>query len=211
MQSRVCCPRCGELLEIKADDEEITCPYCGCGIISKRESCGQDRIVESAQLSENDRAADGSRHLFYLIHIIGCLLAGSLIYFSFRPQAQISAFLQNLFDYRPDPDWLQMTKEVGIFRFINNYVPDILWAAALSFAMVCLLGEGTRNYLFAAGLCVSAEAGVELMQKAGLLRGTFDLWDIVSEIITTGFVLLIIIYHIGSRSLEPAGQDSPVG
>ncbi len=124
-----------------------------------------------------------------------CLALGLLIYLFFRPQAAVTKALTGFFQTAPASRRQSPAEGRILLRLVNNFLPDILWAAALTFAVVSLLGEGRNSRIAVFVLCASCEAATELMQKTGLLSGTFDPWDIALEVITTGIVLLIIIHY----------------
>ena len=196
MQNRILCPRCGELLENKYNSGEVICPYCGCEVIPGRmDKSSPDQYSDKKENTDDQRRRVNYRNTFYLINMTGCLFFGMILYLMFRPRARISEIIMKFLSIEPNLDLLRLTAESDAVRFINNYVPDILWAAALLFAVVFLLGEGWKNYLLAFGICAMTAIGTEMMQKTGLLTGTFDCWDIIAEIIAVGAALLIIIYY----------------
>ena len=135
--------------------------------------------------------------LFYLLNIIGLLVVGSVIYLLVRPGADISRLIVRLF-HIPE----QSLFSGGLYRqvsekpwllWINNFLPDMLWAAALTFTVSWILGRGKRQLILTGAVSAFVEVLSELLQAAGVLSGTFDSLDSILEVIATGLVLLIII------------------
>ena len=72
------------------------------------------------------------------------------------------------------------------FVLVRGYVPDMLWAYSLVFALFCFVGNSA--VLIAIPFAILME-GVQLWET---VRGTFDVMDIVVEILAEAFAAFII-------------------
>ncbi len=106
--------------------------------------------------------------LFYFITILfPCL---TLIFFSclLNKKYSLIVFLKPFFPFRTIEN-----------TFLNNYLPDFLWA----FVYSCCLSSAKHLdikkvliFTFASGLIF------ELLQYKGVISGVFDLWDLLTYI-----------------------------
>ena len=82
----------------------------------------------------------------------------------------------------------------GLLVFLRSFTADIIWAYALAFAVLSVLGYSRRHLPVGFALCAGLSAGMELLQLAGLAPGTFDPLDIVFEFLSILLALVIIFY-----------------
>lgn len=117
------------------------------------------------------------RTVFYTLNITVPLVAGFYIYLVFRPDSYIVKAVQPLgIGFRNNyPDFHPF------FRFIRNFIPDILWAYSMSFAVFAVLAPPESRTAVPAAICICFGILVEFFQKIGLFHGTFDLLDILFE------------------------------
>jgi len=87
-----------------------------------------------------------------------------------------------------------------ISSFIRNYVPDILWTISF-YSLSVIFSKGiTKNYIILTAIYVIVISVIfELLQFTGIVRGTFDVFDIMIYIISTIFASLIEKYYWGDR------------
>lgn len=122
------------------------------------------------------------------LNIILPLLLGLLIYLTYRPDTMVTEF----FHWLPFPIG-RNAPQSGLERFLCNYGADILWAYSLTaYTMYWFQGVG-KSQKSAVVLCLATELGVELFQLTGIIKATFDIWDIVLEFAVTGGIALICI------------------
>lgn len=132
-----------------------------------------------------------SNLIFYGGNIFGALVAGVLVYFLFRPDTYVSQVICSGLGIEWPvgvigvfPDWIVV--------FLRNYMCDMFWAYALTFAVGALLHDVLGSSFSVLLVCGIFEIVIELSQEIGIMSGTFDMVDVVLEICITAFVTLII-------------------
>ena len=139
------------------------------------------------QARENDR-------LFYILNICIPLVTGAIIYFVFRPDTYISDFFRNVFvlpTLSVSPGWFS--------DFLRNFACDVLWAYALMIAVFAVSKKSDKRLIVTAVLCIAFEIAIELCQNIGIISGTFDVLDVIFEIIATIVAVIIIKKKIRKR------------
>ncbi len=105
-----------------------------------------------------------SKALFFLSNILFPLTAGFTIYLLFQSNVPIVR-----------ASW---------FSVVRNYLPDALWAYALYFSLLFILGNSKPCRLLAFVICSIVSALTEIAQLFAIFPGTFDIMDILTEIIS---------------------------
>jgi len=125
--------------------------------------------------------------LFYLLNICLPLTLGALIYLALRPDTYIAYYLRCLFNLPT------MTLVCGgVYKFLRNYSSDILWAYSLMFAVFVVSNRSAKRLILTAALCIVFEISIEMCQYIGIIKGTFDILDVIAEIIATVVAFIII-------------------
>lgn len=89
-----------------------------------------------------------------------------------------------------------LIKQNIIFSFIRNYVPDILWTLSFYSIISVFSKEITKNYILFTTLYINIIAiFFELLQFTGIVRGTFDIFDIIIYAISCFIAILIEKYY----------------
>lgn len=131
-----------------------------------------------------------SRRFFYWINIIVPLSLGAAIYLYWRPGAYISKIVSNLFN-------ISFTsfqgRPAGIYRFIGYYLCDALWAYSLIFSLALYLGRHSLMQAYSIGICFAA--GIEILQLFPQTPGSFDILDIIVELIVCTITIVIIYLY----------------
>ncbi len=111
------------------------------------------------------------------------LSAGGLIYLAARPDSYVSIFINRII---PLADIQRVLSPLN-FEFINNYMPDYLWAFSLTCALLA-----TNKSIKATVLIVSL-CGIiwETLQFIGLISGTGDIIDIITYLTAVFSAVLI--------------------
>ena len=124
------------------------------------------------------------KKIFIYANISLPILAGSLFYYVTSPQV---IFVQNI------DSLLGVSLHVGTENtFVVNlrsYMPDMLWAYALVFSLM----------LFSTIM--------EVLQVTGCVKGTFDVMDIIVEIIAELMAVFIIKKHDMRRKSYEKNQE----
>lgn len=114
----------------------------------------------------------------YILNIIAPLLMGVSIYILFRPDAYISNRFLSFLKIHTETNTISSGRFV---RALCNYVPDFLWAYSLTFTTALIFGQSFIERVQAFFVCIVFETAIELLQRFGLISGTFDVWDIAAE------------------------------
>lgn len=78
-----------------------------------------------------------------------------------------------------------LIENTEISKFIRNYVPDFLWMISLFFISVNYSKRITKRYILLTAIYTFALGLIfELLQLANVVRGTFDILDIITYIIS---------------------------
>lgn len=130
---------------------------------------------------------------YFVFHITIPLVLGVIIYCIFRPDTYIAVWVRKIagnnvpgkFDIRrKNSNWLTI--------FAKNYACDILWAYALTAAVYFVEKETKRGGFKCIAWCWLFEIFMELLQYFGVTQGTFDIWDIVSEMTATATAAAVL-------------------
>lgn len=125
----------------------------------------------------------------HLVGGIAAILAGALFYYIYAPNTLFVQKIDALFGGRPVGISLPRN---AVFAFLRNYGLDMLWAYALTAAVLWIVGSDEKwrrpaPYLIAAFMILT-----ETAQALPKVSGTFDPWDIVTELITEWLAFKII-------------------
>lgn len=115
-----------------------------------------------------------------MIFVISTLLVGILIYYLYNMQF--------------------LAKTDIISSFIRNYIPDFLWMISFYCLSAKFSKDLTKHYIiFTAIYVIILGVFFEILQLTGVVNGTFDIFDIITYIISTVFACLIEKYYLGGK------------
>lgn len=126
--------------------------------------------------------------LFYLINTALPLTAGLIIYLFCYKGTYINTVFSQLFEF-------ELPYFHGynfIYRFITCWACDILWAYSLTFSLHFCFKDFKNSLLISVVFSALLAIIIEILQLLGVIRGTFDLLDIIFEISAIGFAVIII-------------------
>lgn len=131
--------------------------------------------------------------LFSLVTIIIPLIIGGVFYYIFCSDVYFVKIIDNYTNLN-----MHITSEVCEnmwFRILRNYLIDYLWAYAFTNALF-LVFDSNNTGIVASCICsVFIGSALEVLQLIGIVSGTFDVWDILFEMlgaITATFIIKII-------------------
>lgn len=79
-----------------------------------------------------------------------------------------------------------------ILKFIRNYIPDSLWSISFYLVSSSILKQISKNYNWLALLyCAVFSILFEVLQKFNIVKGTFDIFDIVTYMISLLFICFL--------------------
>lgn len=132
-----------------------------------------------------------------VLHTVLPLLAGGLLYWFFSPEVLFVQAIDSLlgirhFSYSFNADNL-------FFTLIRNYFLDGLWA----YSLYCILKLIIDNSKIQLTVAILGAVTMESVQLIPSVPGTYDIWDIVIEIIgiTLAFAVTKRIY-VGVKQNE---------
>lgn len=80
----------------------------------------------------------------------------------------------------------------SVVKFIRNYFLDMLWAYALVFALSLIICRNAAQLWETFMIAFIFSAIMELLQITPIVQGTFDIWDIMVELIAELVAVFII-------------------
>lgn len=133
--------------------------------------------MESPIISRHKRRSDKPQPANCLLCSFFALLIGFIIYIFFRQDTYIHTLLQNLFGLS-----LPYLPLGGIFgTLVRNWGGDFFWGMALCFLLAVIFKPFRHKLVFAVTVTVTLGALLEILQFYGVITGTGDFFDIVSE------------------------------
>lgn len=134
------------------------------------------------------------RIVFSIINIIIPLIIGLFIYILFVPTSHISEFV-----------YLCIGRSLYIgsvpTKFITCYLADCLWAYALFFLIFVVYAQKLNDIWCVLLVCVGFEILMEHLQLTPIVDGTFDVLDMIVEVLANlfGFGITFIYYKVGKK------------
>lgn len=130
---------------------------------------------------------------FYICNLFLPLIIGTTIYLLFRPDTYISVVFYKLTNWTPiswNPDNLFFRE---FLLFLKNYSCDLLWAYALSIALWIFHTHRLLSLALIFIECIIFEMLIEFLQYKTLISGTFDIWDIILESVSSIVAIIVIL------------------
>ena len=128
------------------------------------------------------------KNLFIFLNIAIPLLIGSAIYLFCYKNTYINTFFEDYFEI----DFPYIYRDALFHKFIINWACDILWAYSLTFALFFCFKAFNKPFLITIFLSVVFSAIFEYLQIPGIINGTFDIWDIITEFSAIFFAVIIL-------------------
>lgn len=126
------------------------------------------------------------RGLFLVINILFPLAVGGFLYAFFCPNTLISSLLFGGKTF--------FTFDLGspFDRFIRFYFLDMLWAYSFLITACCIMGLNRKGMLSALLISAVFETAVELFQYFGVFGGTFDIFDLLAELLSSLIGVMVL-------------------
>jgi hypothetical protein len=121
-----------------------------------------------------------------LLNTIAPVFIGAMFYYIFCPDIWFVHILDNLFD----GGWhIRLRTGNRLIRFFRYYLLDFVWAYSFMSAILILFEKSfNRRVLYV--VVILFETALELLQIIPQIRGTFDVFDILTEVIAN----ILVIY-----------------
>ncbi len=136
---------------------------------------------------------------FWILNILTPIICGVAIYLLLGKETYVSRMIFRFLNLRVYSSESILSNNMMLL--IRNYACDFLWAYALMFATICVYGKKNSELRKAFVIVVAFEIFIELLQKISLIKGTFDIWDIVIEIFAS-IIATIIIHDYLRRGIK---------
>ena len=136
------------------------------------------------------------KKIFIYANISIPILAGSLFYYVTSPQVIFAQNIDRLLGVS-----LHVGTENTFVVNLRSYMPDMLWAYALVFSLMLVTGNKTA-YVWSMFSTI-----MEVLQVTGCVKGTFDVMDIIVEIIAELMAVFIIKRHDMRRKSYEKNQE----
>ena len=127
--------------------------------------------------------------VFYIIHVLAPLAIGCLIYYVFCPDVYFVDVIDRIVGCGFH---IKITTDYLFVKLIRFYIFDVLWAYSLTFAVFGIAGCMFYREILLTGI-IGFEILMESLQTVPAIPGTFDIWDMVLEVVTS--VILFNIYY----------------
>lgn len=112
-----------------------------------------------------------NKRLFSLFNSVTALMLGGLIYLTSGSETYLSEFMRNQFDFN-------LVYENSFIIFARNYLCDGLWVYSL-YNCILMINDNVKS-----AYIIALSAGIiwEFAQLFNLIKGTFDIADIIVSI-----------------------------
>lgn len=130
--------------------------------------------------------------MFYALNVVVPVFVGALLYLLFRRDSFLS---ETVYTYISVPEISVSAMPPWVITFLRNFASDVLWAYALLFSVSAVLRYSRKRLLASILICICFAIIIEALQKVGVFSGTFDVLDIVFEILAIGFGAIIIFLY----------------
>jgi len=102
---------------------------------------------------------------------------------------------------------IHVTKEVAyhpFIRMIRNFLPDMIWAYALTFTVFLIFCNEKKGLLISFIISAVFLILMETVQLLPFVAGTFDVMDIILEILALAVAVMVIYikYFTGGKCYE---------
>ena len=124
------------------------------------------------------------RTVFFVINVAIPLVIGLLLYLFIRKDSFISGAFERISGISVSVHLENVDSKI-IVRFIRNYLADIIWAYAVTSALLLIHDTAGYSELKIVLICLTVELIMEVIQVVNPFF-TFDWIDILVEFIATG-------------------------
>lgn len=126
----------------------------------------------------------------FLFCFVFCpLVLGGLFYYYFCPDVHYVSLIDGVIKHGIHAPKHLVVNPVIVF--IRNYIIDMLWAISMA-STIALILIGNRKVYWLVFVPVIIGLVLELLQKKGLITGTFDVIDILFELMGAIIVYILI-------------------
>lgn len=133
-----------------------------------------------------------------LLNVIIPILIGAIIYYFFSPNVLFVRYIDDKLGIAFH--FVNAIDENEVLQFVRYYFLDMLWAYALVFALYGIMDNNSANLVKIFLMTCLFSTVMELLQITPLANGTFDMGDVILEMVAEVIAVFIIKKHIFRRS-----------
>jgi hypothetical protein len=133
---------------------------------------------------------DKYSRIFLLCNAIVPIIIGTMIYCLIASDVYFVEKIDSLLNTCISP--YHVDANFQYMKFIRNYLPDMVWGYSLMFALFICSGNNTVDLLRIFIVAVVFSIAMESLQLTNIVRGTFDVLDIMVEVLSEGIAVFII-------------------
>jgi hypothetical protein len=133
------------------------------------------------------------RKILLIINIFAPLSLAAVVYYVISPDVIFVERIDSLLGRGFHLDNIRFGTEA--VRFVRNYVLDMMWGYALVFALYFIMGNNAAGLTKLIMIASFFSTVMELLQLTPFVRGTFDVLDIIVEILAEATAVFIIKKH----------------
>lgn len=127
-------------------------------------------------------------YMFAVLNALFPLVLGLFVYLFIQKDTQIWRFFNMLFGV----SFEAIVWDGFTYTFVVCWLCDILWSYALVFSLWLALRSYKNAVFISVLLAFVMGVAFELLQLFGIISGTFDLYDIILELIAAVLAAIII-------------------
>lgn len=128
---------------------------------------------------------------FITLNILIPLFIGGTLYYFWAPDAIFVEIIDRFTGRETCQSIIVLNN--GFLRFLRFYFLDMCWGYALIFSLYAILGNNTAGFNWKIFLLAFVfSASMEILQMTPLVKGTFDVFDILCETFAEGIADFII-------------------
>jgi len=130
--------------------------------------------------------------MFTVLNIIVPVFLGTILYYVMSPDTIFVKVMDGIIDTDTQRNTIPLQN--GFLRFIRFYFLDMCWGYSLLFSLHAILGNNTATLRRVFLIAITFSAVMEGLQLTPLVKGTFDVLDILCECLAEGAAVFIIKY-----------------
>lgn len=130
--------------------------------------------------------------LFCILNVIFSIVPATLFYIECAPDVQFVQYIHSLFPDIAHGQEVLVSNAVCVF--IRNYLLDAAWSYALVFTLFIFFHINTAGIWKSFTCAVLCGSIMEGLQLTHLVKGTFDVRDIIAELIAALCAVLITLF-----------------
>ena len=125
----------------------------------------------------------------FVFNVFIPILIGFTYYYLFCPDTMVVKKIDAIFAFRYH---IKIPNSNLVFKFIRNYLLDAIWSYSLTNCLFIILDKTLNAHKKSIILSIFLSVIMELLQLTNIVKGTFDIFDIIVEVIAILLASIII-------------------